>query len=439
MKLLRLFIFFIFFLFLLFIIYNQQCNKKIEYVCWEKDAKQQTYKNECRLKKDNAKYLYNWECKDNTESSLINCPESMSFNWLCTTSLLTKKWWRVDWYKWDSHNLIAYDAIVDDETKNTELFVMNPDKPDNPFCVTCAIKDIPKWFIWQPAWLPDWEHIMVQAENNNSYHIRYNHAAWWIDNDLWIVSVDWKNAYKIWESSKHNWALHPHFSADGKTLVFAERISTWIKTIKSFNGKCATPGCENPWAWWQIRVANFDQENMRITNSYSIKPSWDWFYETHEFAEYDEDILAYSYTPNWYTYVDWQYSVSIKNTWEVWTRIVDDSTDSWEEHAYVQNIKIGNSKKLEKLITYISSEVDLTWNYFNWSRADTLKTELFYNLWTEKLKQLTFMNERNDYDRFLVSDYSFNKEKNKIAFQVQPVNEWTTQISPEIWIIESSD
>ena len=57
---------------------------------------------------------------------------------------------RLDWYKGVKHNLIAFDAIVDDTTKNTELYTMQPDGSDR-FCVTCKAP-VPKGFVGQPVW-----------------------------------------------------------------------------------------------------------------------------------------------------------------------------------------------------------------------------------------------------------------------------------------------
>jgi len=40
---------------------------------------------------------------------------------------------RLDWYKGVKHNLVAFDAIVDDTTKNTELYTMQPNGSDRMF------------------------------------------------------------------------------------------------------------------------------------------------------------------------------------------------------------------------------------------------------------------------------------------------------------------
>src|SRR5690606_15566231 len=50
---------------------------------------------------------------------------------------LTANGGRVDWYKGPAgHDLIALDAVVDEETGSTELFIVQPDG-QNPRCATC--------------------------------------------------------------------------------------------------------------------------------------------------------------------------------------------------------------------------------------------------------------------------------------------------------------
>lgn len=149
---------------------------------------------------------------------------------------------RVDWYKGDAHSLIAYDAIVDDARVNTEVYTVEPDGSGQQ-CVTCDAP-IPKGFIGQPAWHPDGEYLVIQAENENSQHRLYNHMAWGINNDLWLIKRDGTSAERIWRSPLNHAALHPHFSEDGSRLIFAERIATNRPIIGL---RRITPGGENPW------------------------------------------------------------------------------------------------------------------------------------------------------------------------------------------------
>ena len=86
---------------------------------------------------------------------------------------ISKSAGRVDWYHGARHELIAFDTIVNNRTKNTEIFVMEPDG-SNVTCVTCDAP-IPKGFIGQPAWHPDGNHLIFQAESEHSQHGLYNH------------------------------------------------------------------------------------------------------------------------------------------------------------------------------------------------------------------------------------------------------------------------
>jgi hypothetical protein len=160
---------------------------------------------------------------------------------------------RLDWYKGVKHNLIAFDAIVDDTTKNTELYTMQPDGSDR-FCVTCNAP-VPKGFVGQPVWHPNGEHIIFQVENENSPHTLFNHLAWGINNDIWIIKRDGSGAELIYKTKLNHAALHPQISPDGKTIVFSARTPTGRVNPKWKNH---TPGGENHWEGWSIISGKLD-------------------------------------------------------------------------------------------------------------------------------------------------------------------------------------
>ncbi len=97
---------------------------------------------------------------------------------------LTENGGRLAWYAGPAHELIAYDAMVDERTAATEVFVIRPDG-SGVRCITCEMS-FPKGggFVGQPAWHPDGKHLVIQVENANSKHSRFNHMSRDVDADL---------------------------------------------------------------------------------------------------------------------------------------------------------------------------------------------------------------------------------------------------------------
>lgn len=343
-------------------------------------------------------------------------------------TLITNNGGRVAWYNGDEHELIAFDRIVDDETKDTEVYTMEPDGT-NVQCVTCD-SDIPKGFIGQPSWHPDGEYLIIQAENSNSWHKRYNHMSWGIDNDLWIIKKSGEDEEKIFDTSATlgNAALHPHFSKNGDKVVFSERFPQGEELPIYYN--IGVKDSHNQWDGWQIHIADFNPDNTGtdiLSNHKVLFPSMEngGFYETHSFMDNDTKI-AYSHTEGGHAFVDDGYIVDIDS--ENISHIIQ-SSGTWEEHlSYSPS---GNS------YVYISSKVDPDWFYFTGSRANELRTELF--MYKDGVTtQITNFNESAEPGiRVLTSDFDWDKTGKRIAVQVQRVGDEGTgsQIPPEIWMI----
>ena len=337
---------------------------------------------------------------------------------------------RVAWYKGTAanHNLIAFDAVypTDNLLQNTEVFIMNPDGT-GVACVTCSDTVIPKGFIGQPEWHPDGQHLVIQAENANSQHTRYNHLAWGINQDLWIIETDGTGAEKIYDNSAdlNHAALHPHFNADGTRLIFSERIATGV-VIPALIG--VTPGGENPWAGWQIHIADYNPTGVgtgKLTNHNilygSDPPPNRGFYETHGF--FNSQIL-YSATAGGQAYVDDIYSANLDGTGAV---NLTNSATTWDEHgAYSPS---GNS------FVFISSRGDPNWQAPA-DNASTLRTELYLQR-GGPIQQLTSFNANGDADkRYLTSDFEWDRTGRRIVVQVAPVDDLTgAAYPPEIWLI----
>jgi Tol biopolymer transport system component len=336
---------------------------------------------------------------------------------------LTDQGGRVDWYKGKRHNYIAYDAITEPAIFNTDVYIMQPSGKKIK-CVTCK-STIPKGFIGQPAWHPDGDHIILQAENKNSLHKSLNHMSFGFDNDLWLIKKDGSNAQLIWSSPLHHAALHPHFNKDGTKLIFAERVPTgksytWIEM--------ANPGFggENHWDGWRIHVADFDinkSGKQMLSNHKILFPNTGGFYETHGF-NIDGKII-FSHTANGRPYVD---DIYIADTDGSNIKNLTTSTSTWEEHGIFS--PSGNA------MAFISSKADKTW-HSSTSRPQSLKTELFITKKDTGFLQLTTFNSINlKNKRYLVSDFDWNQYGTQIVFQVAPFDLRSGKpYSPQLWIL----
>lgn len=332
---------------------------------------------------------------------------------------------RVAWYKGGAHELIAFDAIVDDTTRDTDVFVMQPDG-SNVRCVTCG-SAIPRGFIGQPEWHPDGQHLIVQAENVNSTHQLFNHMAWGINQDLWIIGMDGSGAELIVDNAPYpqHGALHPHFNSDGTMVIFAERIATGEQiTLPTI-----TPGGENPWAGWQIHVAEFDilaPGTSKLFNDgvlFATFPVKDrGLFETHGFVS-DSQII-YSQTAGGENYVDDIYVANLDGSSPM--NLIN-SPSTWDEHgAYSPS---GNS------LVFISSRVDGSWQA-PMDDATTLRTELFIER-AGVIEQLSFFNSNGAPDRrYLTSDFEWDRDGDRIVVLVQPVDDATgAPLAAENWVI----
>ncbi len=326
---------------------------------------------------------------------------------------------RVDWYKGVKHNLIAYDAITDMVSGNTDLFVIQPDGSGKK-CLT-RNTEVPKGFIGQPAWHPDGEHIVFQAENSNSGHRLLNHMAWGFNNDLWLIKRNGTGAQRIWFSPLNHAALHPHFNRDGSRIVFARRSQSgkpkyWIK-------KRNLGGCDdNHWDGWSIHVADFDSsrsgKNM-LSNHRILQPNKNGFYETHGFT--DDGRIVYSFTSKGKPYVD---DIYICDSDGNNVKKLIHSPHTWDEH--------GSFSPSGQAFAFISSRGDKTWRAPG-SRALTLRTELYLKR-DDSVIQLTNFNSKKDVIRYVVSDFDWNKTGDRIVFQVVPFT-GIRSASPQLWIL----
>lgn len=334
---------------------------------------------------------------------------------------------RLAWYAGASHELIAYDAVVDKRTGATEVFVMQPDG-SNVRGVTGRMS-FPKGggFVGQPAWHPDGKHLVIQVENANSKHTRFNHMSWGVDADLWLIGLDGARAERIWRSDALHAALHPHFSADGRLLVFAERNPTRPVAAGPFHPWAALEG-QNPWDGWAIHSAAVDSAatgEKVLTNHRRAAPNGSGFYETHSVSP--EGRVVYSFTAGGAPYVDDIYESDTEGRG---MRRLIESPATWDEH--------GSFSPNGRNLAFISSRADPEWRAPR-SHADTLSTELFVRGADGRIHQVTEFNKgREEARRYLVSDFDWDRDGRRIAFQVAPIARDGKPETPQIWLLEFS-
>lgn len=327
---------------------------------------------------------------------------------------------RVAWYRGAAHDLIAYDAIVDPRARNTEVLVVKPDGTGRR-CVTCEAA-IPKGFVGQPAWHPGGRHLVLQAESANARHRFLNHMAWGVDNDLWLVDIETGAAEKIWATPAQHAALHPHFNRDGTKLMFAERAPTgrrfrWIERLD------LGAGGENHWDGWRIRIADFDLARpaaAKISDPRVLFGGRGGFFETHGFL--DDERIVFSHTPGGRAYVDAVYVANVDGTG---MRKLVDAVGAWNEH--------GQFAPSGRALAFISSRANSSWQAPG-SKASELRTELFLQRGRE-ITQLSEFNKAGGRQRFLVSDFDWDRAGRRIVFQVAPMDARGNPESPQLWMM----
>ena len=147
---------------------------------------------------------------------------------------------RLDWLRRD--DWIAFDRIGDDG--RSDVYLLHPNDPSSPRCLTCDIYDFRKTSVLSPAWHPSGELLAVLVQRHAtkldldvgrlSTPYRGLHA------ELWIVYRDGRQYLQLTHASERGGAvLDAHFSHEGDRLAWSERV-----TNRSA-----------PWGEWAVRVA----------------------------------------------------------------------------------------------------------------------------------------------------------------------------------------
>jgi len=230
---------------------------------------------------------------------------------------------RVDWSH-SGNNLIAFDRLGEDGYY--DVYVINPDGSGEK-CLTCGKQGLPQKHNGNPAWHPSGEWIVFQSVDpdlipaglpDDEIKMLTNPGAGWLNN-LWLMDENGQHFYQLTNVGRQGGVLHPHFSHNGKKLLWAERL-----------GKG-----EGIWGEWALKVADFVMSSNRphLENIKAYQPALEKhrFYESHGFS-LDDSKIIFSGNPE---ANQKEYGLDIyvfDLTYQKLTKLTDTS-DEWDEHA----------------------------------------------------------------------------------------------------------
>ncbi|MBU0478694.1 hypothetical protein KKC91_09025 [bacterium] len=228
---------------------------------------------------------------------------------------------RVAWSPKD--DLIAFDRRGEDGYY--DVWIMKSDGSGQR-CLTCDNPNVPQKHNGQPAWHPSGEYIVFQAQNPSlagfpnifqKIEKAFTGPGSGVNNNIWLMDKCAKQFWQLTNIPERKAVLHPHFSHDGKKLIWSEMIDRNIK----------------PSGRWVIKIADIiiNHSNVRLENILILNPGDMQFYETHGFFPDDKIILFSATKDGQYKNLD-IYSYNLITTELI--ALTNTSLSEWDEHAH---------------------------------------------------------------------------------------------------------
>jgi Tol biopolymer transport system component len=192
-------------------------------------------------------------------------------------TILTPNGGRLDW---SPRDVIAFDRKGDDGF--FDIYTVRPDGSGER-CLTCDRPELPNRQIGNPAWHPSGDYLAFQAQRGGMRGLPaltdfFANPGSGVANDVWMTDA---RGERFWQLTKvprgYGGVLHPHFSSDGRQLVWAERT-----------------GARGKWGSWAIKVGDISFRNgvPRLGRVRTFNPaSRSAFYESHGFDRKGTRVL----------------------------------------------------------------------------------------------------------------------------------------------------
>lgn len=226
-------------------------------------------------------------------------------------------------------DLIAFDRKGEDGYY--DVWVMKPDG-SNQRCLTCGQSSVPAKHNGNPAWHPSAKYLAFQSQDPNLEFLpaklrlvanMVSSPGGAINNNLWAMASEGSRFWQLTQIKDGMAVLHPHFSHDGRKILWAEKTE--------FIPKGASKA--DVWGEWVIKIADFkNQPEPSIINVKEIKSGDFQFYETHGFLAGDQKIIfsAFQRGKKVDTLDIFTYGLTtgeLKN--------LTDTPNEWDEHAQI--------------------------------------------------------------------------------------------------------
>lgn len=204
------------------------------------------------------------------------------------------------------------------------VWTMSPDGA-NLKCLTCDHPQLPDKHHGNPAWHPSGRYIVFQAADpdlagpmgKSTLHKIYTNPGAGVQNNVWIMSRDASRLWQVTRLGREEGILHPHFSADGSRMIWAQRVSN-----------------EGGIGRWVMKLASFAEvgDDVAVNVIATLTPGSMLFYETHGFSPDGESIL-FTGMPAGGGGADFDiYTYHLRTA--ALRQLTDEKLRQWDEHAH---------------------------------------------------------------------------------------------------------